>query len=188
MRSPWRPRMHVARIGAGQSSTSTKRFLASRGGYTGSPAVRCVADHTKRAAVMANEGLEAEDQRDTRVPARRELRTAAASSWSMVHGIVPADAGVGDALAVDERLAGPVLAPGDEVALDHHADDRALAARDLARRRRARPPAGARGPCCCCRGCSRSSARRQPAFSSSASAWRTRRRRRSSARGCRRAG
>ena len=44
----------------------------------------------------------------------------------------PVDAGVGDALAVDERLAGDeLLRAGDEIALDHRADDVAIAGSDL---------------------------------------------------------
>src|SRR5215831_11190295 len=49
-------------------------------------------------------------------------------------GRVPADAGVGDAHAVGERLPGKqILAPGVDVALDHRADDPAIAAADLGR-------------------------------------------------------
>ena len=56
-------------------------------------------------------------------------------------GGVPAHAGVGDALAVDQVPAGgEVLAAGDQEALQHHADDAALAGRDL-RADLARPPA-----------------------------------------------
>ena len=41
-----------------------------------------------------------------------------------VQGLVPVDAGVGDALAVDQRFAGDeLLRAGDEIALDHDADD-----------------------------------------------------------------
>src|SRR5215831_11117699 len=47
-------------------------------------------------------------------------------------GGVPAQAGVGDALAVGQRpVRLDVLPPLDEVALDHHPDDRGVAARDL---------------------------------------------------------
>src|SRR5829696_146928 len=47
-------------------------------------------------------------------------------------GVVPVHAGVGDRLAVDERLAGlEVLAPGDEERLHHHADDGAVARGEL---------------------------------------------------------
>ena len=47
-------------------------------------------------------------------------------------GLGPVDAGVGDALAVDERLAGDeFLRAGDEIALDHDADDAAVAGGDL---------------------------------------------------------
>src|SRR5690606_16498843 len=45
--------------------------------------------------------------------------------------LVPADAAVGDALAVRQRTAAEILAAGDEVALDHHADDPRLARFDL---------------------------------------------------------
>src|SRR5215472_17594770 len=47
-------------------------------------------------------------------------------------GRVPAYAGVGDAHAVGERLAGQqILAAGVDMAFDHRADDPILAARDL---------------------------------------------------------
>ena len=46
--------------------------------------------------------------------------------------LLPVDAGVGDALAVDQRLAGDeLLRAGDEVALKHDTDDVAVAGGDL---------------------------------------------------------
>ena len=51
-----------------------------------------------------------------------------------LHRLLPADAGVGDALPVGERLPlDDVLASGDQVALDHHPHHRVLAGGDLAR-------------------------------------------------------
>lgn len=48
-------------------------------------------------------------------------------------GLVPADAGVGDALAVDELFAGDkLLTSGDQVAFEHNAHDASVAAGDLA--------------------------------------------------------
>ena len=47
-------------------------------------------------------------------------------------GFVPVDAGVGDALAVNQGLAGnEFLRASDEIALDHDADDVAIALGDL---------------------------------------------------------
>jgi hypothetical protein len=47
-------------------------------------------------------------------------------------GFVPADAGVGDGLAVDEVFAGEeFLCAGDEVAFEHDADDAVVACDDL---------------------------------------------------------
>ena len=47
-------------------------------------------------------------------------------------GFLPVDAGVGDALSVDKRLAGDeLLRTGDEVAFDHDSDDVAVARGDL---------------------------------------------------------
>ena len=47
-------------------------------------------------------------------------------------GFVPADAGVGDALAVDQFAAGDeLLRSGDQIAFKHHADDAAIAGGDL---------------------------------------------------------
>ena len=47
-------------------------------------------------------------------------------------GLLPVDASVGDALAVDEGLAGyEFLRSGDEVALDHDADDSLISGGDL---------------------------------------------------------
>ena len=47
-------------------------------------------------------------------------------------GFLPVDAGVGDALAVDQRLAGnKLLRAGDEIALDHDAENALIAARAL---------------------------------------------------------
>ena len=47
-------------------------------------------------------------------------------------GFGPVDAGVGDALAVDERLAGDqFLCAGNQVALEHDTDDVAVAGSDL---------------------------------------------------------
>ncbi len=64
--------------------------------------------------------------------ALRRARTAAASSVEQRVGFGPVDAAVGDALAVDERLAGDeLLRAGDEIALDHDADDVAIAGGDL---------------------------------------------------------
>ena len=61
-------------------------------------------------------------------PARRP-----ASSSSTPSVVVPVHAGVGDRLAVDERLAGhELLGPGDEEGLEHHADDRAASRRPAA--------------------------------------------------------
>ena len=72
-------------------------------------------------------------------------------------GLVPVDAGVGDALAVDERLAGDeLLRAGDEIALDHDADDVAIAGGDLRGHVVADERLAACNPCCCWRGCSRS--------------------------------
>src|SRR5262249_17753857 len=48
------------------------------------------------------------------------------------HAVLPADARVGQALAVGQRLAGnQILAPGLEVRLDHHAEDAVLPRGDL---------------------------------------------------------
>ena len=47
-------------------------------------------------------------------------------------GFIPADAGVGDALAVDQFTAGDeLLRSGDEIAFEHDADDAAIAGGDL---------------------------------------------------------
>ena len=56
---------------------------------------------------------------------------------------VPVDAAIGDRLAVGQRLAGDqVLTAGDEVGLDHDADDAAGRRPPSARRRRRAPAAG----------------------------------------------
>ena len=46
--------------------------------------------------------------------------------------VVPTEAGVGDALSVDERLVGnQLLSTCDEIALDHDSHDATISARDL---------------------------------------------------------
>jgi hypothetical protein len=80
-------------------------------------------------------------------------RTAAASSVEQRAGFLPVDAGVGDALAVDKRLAGrELLRAGDQIALNHDADDVAISRGDLRGDVAADDGSGGDSPCRCWRG------------------------------------